>query len=126
MFYYARDRGGKAGAYIDASPLTAREPGLGPMPTTQMTDLAAGTIGSAASYLADQMGELFALTPPEVREAEAKAAAKREAQKSADTPAVEKPASDYDRIIADAIQIAEANRHWWTERDRGKDWERDQ
>jgi hypothetical protein len=116
----------KAGAYIDASPLTEREPGLGAVPTTQMTDLAAGAIGSVASYLADQLGELFAPTPPEVREAEAKAAAKREAEKSADAPALEKPKSDYDKMIADAIQIAQADRHWWTERDRGKDWERDQ
>lgn len=116
----------KAGAYIDVSPLTEREPGLGAVPTTQMTDLAAGAIGSVASYLADQLGELFAPTPPEVREAEEKAAAKREAQKSADAPALEKPKSDYDRVIADAIQIAQADRQWWTERDRGKDWERDQ
>jgi hypothetical protein len=116
----------KAGAYIDASPLTEREPGLGAVPTTQMTDLAAGAIGSVASYLADQLGELFAPTPPEVREAEAKATAKREAQKSQEAPALEKPKSDYDRVIADAIQIAQADRQWWTERDRGKDWERDQ
>jgi hypothetical protein len=39
---------------------------------------------------------------------------------------LEKPKSDYDRVIADAIQIAQADRQWWTERDRGKDWERDQ
>lgn len=115
----------KSGAYIDASPLTAREPGLGAMPTTQMTDLTAGAIGSAASYIADQLGELFAPTPPEVREAEAKATAKREAQKSADAPPIEKTVSDYDRVIAEAIQIAQADRQWWTERDRGKDWERD-
>lgn len=116
----------KSGAYIDVSPLTEREPGLGAVPTTQMMDLAAGAIGSVASYVADQMGELFAPTPPEVREVEAKAAAKREAQMSADAPALEKPKSDYDRLIADAIQIAQADRQWWTERDRGKDWERDQ
>lgn len=116
----------EASAYIDASPLTAREPGVGPMPTTQMTDLAAGAIGSVASYLADQLGELFAPTPPEVREDEAKAAAKREAEKSSDAPRIEKNNSDYDRMIADAVQIAQANRQWWTERDRGKDWERDQ
>jgi hypothetical protein len=116
----------KAGAYIDVSPLTEREPGLGAVPTTQMTDLAAGAIGSVASYLADQLGELFAPTPPEVREAEAKAAAKREAPKSQEAPALEKPNNDYDRVIADAIQLAQADRQWWTERDRGKDWERDQ
>ena len=57
-------------------------PGV-PETTRQLSDLAAGAIGSAASYLADQMGEMFAPTPPEVREAQAKADAKREAEKPA-------------------------------------------
>ncbi len=40
---------------------------------TGAADLGAGAIGGTANYLADQLGELFAPTPPEVREAQAKA-----------------------------------------------------
>lgn len=117
----------ESGAHVDASALSAREPGQGAAPTTQMTDLAAGTIGSVASYLADQLGELFAPTPPEVREAQAKAAAKQEA----DRPAPEPKANEYEKILAAAMRAVEAERQqqgdaWWKERDRGKGWERDQ
>ena len=96
-------------------------------PTHQLADLAAGAIGSVASYLADQLGELFAPTPPEVREARAKAEAKHEAQQQ-----VEKaPESEFDKILAATIRSVEAERSredtaYWKERDRGKGWERDQ
>lgn len=96
-------------------------------PTHQLADLAAGAIGSVASYLADQLGELFAPTPPEVREARAKAEVKQEARQQ-----VEKaPESEFDKILAATIRSVEAERSredsaYWKERDRGKGWERDQ
>jgi len=97
-----------------------------PAVTHQLTDLAAGAIGSAANYLADQLGEMFAPTPPEVREANAKAAAKREVEQ----PAPEPKANPYAKIIDAAVRAIEAEREgkddaYWKERDRGKDWERD-
>ena len=96
--------------------------------THQMTDLAAGAIGSLASYVADQLGEMFAPTPPEVREAQAKADAKREAEK----PAPEDKASPYAKIIDAAVRAIQDERAvqqydtYWKDRDRGKGWERDQ
>jgi hypothetical protein len=97
-------------------------------PAQGVTDLAASSIGSVASYLADQLGELFAPTPPEVREAQAKAAAKAEAEK----PAPEEKPNPYARQIEAAMRVVEAEREqqksneFWKERDRGKGWERDQ
>ena len=81
---------------------------------TGAADLGAGMIGGPASYLADQLGEAFAPTPPEVREAQAKAAEKaREAAEQA------KPANPYLRHIGDAEQKArderereERERYW--------------
>ena len=99
-----------------------------PEVTRQLSDLAGGTIGSAASYLADQLGELFAPTPPEVREAQAKAAVKHEAEK----PAPEEKLNPYARQIEAAMRIIEAEREqqkdrtYFEERDRDKGWERDQ
>lgn len=99
-----------------------------PAVTHQLTDLAAGAIGSAANYLADQLGELFAPTPPEVREAQAKAEANRDAEKP---PAPEKT-DPYAKIInATVLRIEEERTSakddaYWKERDRGKGWERDQ
>jgi len=99
-----------------------------PEPTRQIADLAAGAIGSVASYLADQLGELFAPTPPEVREAQAKADAKRQAEK----PAEPDKSTAYDKIIGDAVRGIQEDRAagqdeaYWKERDRGKGWERDQ
>lgn len=99
-----------------------------PAVTHQLTDLAAGAVGSVASYVADQLGELFAPTPPEVREAHAKEAAKREADK----PTLSENAGPYAKIIDAALRDIEAERAagkddaYWKERDRGKDWERDQ
>jgi hypothetical protein len=81
---------------------------------TGAADLGAGMMGGAASYLADQLAEAFAPTPPEVREAQAKAAEQaREAAEQA------KPANPYLRHIGDAEQKArderereERERYW--------------
>lgn len=90
---------------------------------TGAADLGAGMIGSAASYLADQLGEAFAPTPPEVREAQAKAAEQaREAAEQA------KPANPYLRHAGDAEQKArddrereENERYWGDERERRRE-----
>lgn len=100
-------------------------------PVRGASDLLAGGIGGAASYLADQLGELFAPTPPEVREAQAKADAKHANEHSAKQPGPEDKAAAYARIIDSAVRRAEAERAqegdaYWKERDRGKGWERDQ
>lgn len=106
----------------------------GPLPeaapiTRQISDLAAGAIGSVASYLADELGEAFAPTPPEVREANAKAEAKRAEQRHGEQPALDEKTAPYARIIDEAIRTLEEDRTkdeaYWRERDRGKDWERD-
>ena len=98
-----------------------------PEVTRQIADLAAGGIGQVASYLADQLGELFAPTPPEVREAQAKADAKRDAEK----PAASEKTDPYAKIVDAAVRRIEEERAatddtYWKERDRGKGWERDQ
>mgnify|MGYP000966268817 FL=1 len=122
----AREAADERGARIDLPKAAAAEH-QATGPTHQLADLAAGAIGSVASYLADQLGELFAPTPPEVREARAKAEAKQEAQQQ-----VEKaPESEFDKILAATIRSVEAERSredtaYWKERDRGKGWERDQ
>ncbi|MBK9080341.1 MAG: hypothetical protein IPL91_15185 [Hyphomicrobium sp.] len=99
-----------------------------PAVTHQLSDLAAGSIGKVADYLADQLGELFAPTPPEVRDAQAKADAKREIDK----PAPEDKSNPYARQIEGAMRLIEEERRvgdgraYWEDRDRGKGWERDQ
>lgn len=113
----------EAGGSIELSPMVPIKSD-GPAPSRGLSDLAAGGIGGAASYLADQLGEFFAPTPPEVREAQAKESAKR-ADKA---PAIDKT---YDKIIDSALQLVEEERArkadaYWKERDRGKGWERDQ
>ncbi len=100
-------------------------------PARGVSDLAAGGIGALADYLADQLGELFAPTPPEVREAQAKAEAKSEAVREAERPAPEDKAAAYERIIESAVRAVEEERAqhgeaWWKERDKGKGFERDQ
>lgn len=101
-----------------------------PEATRQIADLAAGSIGAVADYLADQLGEMFAPTPPEVREAQAAAEAKRDAQKEPE-PSKDEKARAYARIIDASVKLFEAERAdgaasaYWKERDRGKDWERD-
>ena len=116
------------GASLDVSNMPALPPAV-PETTRQLSDLAAGVIGGAASYLADQLGELFAPTPPEVREAQAKADAKREAEKPV-APADK--SAFYEKMIEAAIKAHRAEQTdrqdeaYWKERDRGKGWERDQ
>jgi hypothetical protein len=90
---------------------------------TQVADLGAGMIGSVASYLADQLAETFAPTPPEVREAQARAAAA--AQEKADS---ERPANPYARHIGEADQKVlsereqqESDRYWDEERERRRE-----
>lgn len=100
-------------------------------PLRGASDLLAGGIGGAASYLADQLGELFAPTPPEVRDAQAKANAKQASEREAQNPEHDDKAAAYARIIDSAIRLAEAERAqqadaYWKERDRDKGWERDQ
>lgn len=115
------------GGHIDAAPLFA-EPEVHGVPAHKLAAQAAGVVGSVASYLADQLGEFFAPTPPEVREAQAKAEAKREADK----PAPEETTNPYARQIEAALRIVDEERQqredrtYWEERDRGKGWERDQ
>jgi hypothetical protein len=102
-----------------------------PAVTHQLSDLAAGGIGQAASYIADQLGEMFAPTPPEVREAQAAAHAKRDAEQREHLPAQDEKTAAYARMIDAAVKAIEAERaagkdeQFWKERDRGKDWERD-
>ena len=98
-----------------------------PEPVKQGADLAAGAIGSVASYLADQLAEAFAPTPPEVREARAKTQAKREAE----ALPREDAASPYARQIEAALKAFEQERQgktaaeYWAERERAKDRDRD-
>ena len=120
----------EAGAAIDV-PQTAPSEHATLAPVRGVSDLIAGGIGNVASYVADQLGELFAPTPPEVREAEAKANAKRSAESEARKPEQDDKAAAYARIIDNAVRLAEAERAqqgdaYWKERDRGKGWERDQ
>lgn len=112
----------QAGGAIDTSALI-------PAPSfTPVTDAAALAIGSVASYLADQLGELLAPTPPELREAQSKAEAKREAEK----PVPEDKSNAFARQIDAALRIIEEEKTqqdghaYWEERDRGKGYERDQ
>ena len=117
------------GNSLDVAPATRSLPEA-PETTHQISDLAAGAIGGVASYLADQLGELFAPTPPEVREAQAKAAAKRDAEREAAQPEKDDKAAAYGRIIDNAVRMVEEERAregdaYWKERDRGKGWERD-
>ncbi len=92
-----------------------------PVPHRGAADLAAGGIGSLAAYLADQMAEMLAPTPPEVREARAKEQARREAEK----PVVElKDQNPYARHAEAAIKKAEADREHKRDRDYWDDRER--
>ena len=106
----------------DAARDRAASVGDPPETVKQGADLAAGAIGSVASYLADQLAEAFAPTPPEVREARARAEAKREAEQ----PIVEeKDKNPFARFAEAAIKRAEAerarDRDYWDERERRRD-----
>lgn len=101
---------------------TARTPARDRAPDG--TDAAAGVIGGLAGYVADQMAELFAPTPPEVREPRQKAEAKREAEK----PVIEiKDQNPYARHIEAALRAVEADnerkreRDYWDDRSRTRD-----
>ena len=117
----------ETGAHIDASSLFPSPDEHG-APAHKVVGQAASVVGSVASYLADQLGEFFAPTPPEVREAQAKADAKREAEK----PLPEEKTNPYARQIDAALRVIEEERQqredrtYWEDRDRGKGWERDQ
>lgn len=90
-----------------------------------LADLGAGAVGSAASYIADQLGELFAPTPPEVREKRAA----EDAQRAADLPIVEvKDQDPYARLAEAAVRRVEAEQQtkrddaaWQQHRDRERD-----
>ena len=94
----------------------------------QAPDLAAGAIGALAGYIADQIGEALAPTPPEVRARRALEEARREAERPIIDPAETRRQT---RSIETAIRAAEAEREeqrsrdYWTERNRTKDKERD-
>lgn len=120
-----------AGA-VEAAPPAERlhAPSLpeAPEPTRQLGDLAAGSIGSAAAYIADQLGELFSPTPPEVREA----IAREQARAAEARPAPEPQPSPYAKYVEAALKAAEAEQQsrerdaaYWQERDKGKGWDRD-
>ena len=88
---------------------------------TGAADAGAGAIGGLASYLADELGEMFAPTPPEVREARAKAAAEAEAQK----PVADNP---YLKHATTAKEMTETERddkardeYWDRERERRRE-----
>lgn len=90
---------------------------------TGAADLGAGMMGGVASYIADQLGEMFAPTPPEVREAQAKAA--EQAREAAERS---KPANPYIRHIGEAENKARADRedkdhekYWDEERERRRE-----
>lgn len=97
-------------------------------PFKQAPDVAAGAIGALAGYIADQIGEALAPTPPEVRARRALEEARREAERPIIDPAETRRQT---RSIETAIRAAEAEREeqrsrdYWTERDRTKDKERD-
>ncbi len=119
----------EAGGSVDVQRIENTEPGM-IAPVRGASDLVAGGIGGVASYLADQLGELFAPTPPEIREAQAKANAKQASEREVQKPEVDNKAAAYAHIIDSAVRLAEAERAqkddaYWKERDRDKGWERD-
>lgn len=90
---------------------------------TGAADLGAGMVGGVASYLADQLGELFAPTPPEVREAREKTE-----DKARQTQEENRPVNPYLRHAGDAEQKArderereERERYWDDERERRRE-----
>lgn len=97
-----------------------------PEPAKQTPDLAAGALGTAANYLADQMAEMLAPTPPEMREERAK----QEAQREVDRPR-RQDSELWSPYVEAAVRAAERaqedkrSRDYWEDRDRNKDWERD-
>lgn len=92
---------------------------------TGAADLGAGAIGSLAGYLADEMAELFAPTPPEIREVRAKAADREEEVQRDSTE--RRQFNAYARAAESAIRRAEEereierNRAYWEARERDRD-----
>lgn len=90
---------------------------------TGLADQSASAIGSAANYLADQLGELFAPTPPEVREAQAKAAEKT-AREDAEA---RKPVNPFLKHAGMAENLASQQREekerddYWDDRERRRE-----
>jgi hypothetical protein len=92
-----------------------------------MPDLAAGAIGKVAEYLAEQLAELIAPTPPAEREARNREEARRAAERQTDDDL-----SPHQRHIEAVIRNAERAREekrsqdYWQDREkRDRDWERD-
>jgi len=97
-----------------------------PEPAKQTPDLAAGAMGTAANYLADQMAEMLAPTPPEVREQRARQEAKREAeQPRRQDSEIWSPYVEAALREAERLQEEKRSREYWEERERGKDFGRD-
>lgn len=97
-------------------------------PVKDGTDLAASGIGAVACYIADQLAEMFAPTPPEVREARAKEEAKREAETPAPEAANLTPHQrHFEALLRQVEKEAEERRArgYWEERDKAKDFGRD-
>lgn len=98
-----------------------------PEPAKQTPDLAAGALGTAANYLADQMAEMLAPTPPDVREARAKAEAQREAERPRRQDSdIWSPYVEAAVRAAERAQEDKRSRDYWDDRDkRNREWERD-
>lgn len=97
-------------------------------PSRQLGDLAASAIGGLVTYLADQLGEMLAPTPPEVREANVKAQAKADAEKAERQPEPDPYARHVEaamKVAAQQDQDRSREDAYWRERDRGKGWDRD-
>lgn len=96
-------------------------------PSRSMADAGAGALGKLLSYLGDELAELFAPTPPEVREARAKAEAKREAERPPPPEFPDNPFAKYaDAAARRADREAEEkrSRDYWDDRERRRDRDR--
>jgi hypothetical protein len=85
-------------------------------------DLAAGSIGVLADYLTDQMGEMFAPTPPEVREAQAKALEKARAEAPAPEPV--NPYLKYAGVADNKAQLDREDKErddYWDDKERRRE-----
>ncbi len=94
------------------------------------SDAGAAVIGAVAEYLADQIGEFIAPTPPEVRAAQVAQRAEQQAARDIKAADVARDDDPWARYMAEAFkqideEQAKRSREYWTERDRSKDWERD-
>lgn len=110
----------------DREPAVAAEPGDDRHGRRVPADLVSGAMGAAANYLADELGELFAPTPPEVREAKVKSEAAREEARAAAAPDQSAYARQVEAAVRRAEEVAAANkeREWWDERDKARERDR--